>query len=868
MRFRLTLFFLLPLFILAQVTDDFSDGDFTANPVWSGDTDDFIVNGSLQLQLNAPEAGTSHLVTAFNMTGEKEWRFLIRCDFSPSDNNMTKVYLMSDQQNVEEPLNGYFLKFGENLSDDAIELYRQNGAEISLICRGNNGLIAAAFQLWIRVRRDNSGLWTIGVDNTGFGAYQTEATGIDHEIVSSSFLGIYCKYTSSNVNNFIFDQFYAGPVVVDTEPPQLVKLEATANHLLDVYFNEALQTEQATNIQNFYVNNNIAYPLVAVQDEQNPGKISLTFDRTFPSGQELKITIQNMTDLSGNVAPSIEGFFTWFTALAFDLQISEIMADPDPAVGLPVEEYLEIYNRTDKEINLNGWTLITGNTSRTFGEIAVLPEGFLLVGDINAAEELETFGPFWGFSGFALTNAGQMTVLKNAAGQVISCVDYSDEWYDSEIKKQGGWSLEQIDPANPCGGKNNWTASVSTSGGTPGMVNSVLAENPDVASPFVHRVEYIDTLTIIVHFSEYMDSTLLHSATGYLIEPDLGNPSSAVPLQPDYSRVMLHLNPGRPVEANTVYTLSVTTELTDCCGNLINPSHTVRFGIPAVAEQNDVVINEILVNPKDTFVEGVEFVEVYNRSGKIIDVQTLVLATEDDITGGIAFAKNISEAGLLLFPSAFLVLTTDPDIVMLQYFAENPEAFIRMDAMPSFANTGGVVVLATKGLQIIDRFAYNENMHIPILTSTAGVSLERIHYDRPAGDPTNWHSAAEDAGYATPGYQNSQFATAIQVDDPVTIDPEIFSPDMDGNDDVLNISYQFQQPGYIADISIYDSRGRMVRKLVNNELLGTEGVFSWDGITDDNQKASIGIYIIFFEVFNTSGNHEKYKKTAVLGGRL
>ena len=55
---------------------------------------------------------------------------------------------------------------------------------------------------------------------------------------------------------------------------------------------------------------------------------------------------------------------------------------------------------------------------------------------------------------------------------------------------------------------------------------------------------------------------------------------------------------------------------------------------------------------------------------------------------------------------------------------------------------------------------------------------------------------------------------------------------------------------------------------MNNELLATEGAFSWDGRTDDNQKASIGIYIIYVEVFDLNRNVKKYKKTAVLGGKM
>jgi hypothetical protein len=191
-----------------------------------------------------------------------------------------------------------------------------------------------------------------------------------------------------------------------------------------------------------------------------------------------------------------------------------------------------------------------------------------------------------------------------------------------------------------------------------------------------------------------------------------------------------------------------------------------------------------------------------------------------------------------------------------------------METMPAFNNDEGVVILATNGFEVIDRFQYSDEMQFPLLTATDGVSLERLDMERTANDPSNWHSAASSVGYATPAYKNSQTSATVENTDPITIEPEVFSPDNDGNDDVLNIFYQFSQPGYMASVSIFNDRGKLVRSVANNELLSVEGYFSWDGINSENEKAAMGIYIVFIEIFDLEGNVKKYKKTAVLGGYL
>lgn len=169
---------------------------------------------------------------------------------------------------------------------------------------------------------------------------------------------------------------------------------------------------------------------------------------------------------------------------------------------------------------------------------------------------------------------------------------------------------------------------------------------------------------------------------------------------------------------------------------------------------------------------------------------------------------------------------------------------------------------------ICDELSYDAEMQYPLINSDDGISLERIAFSRPTSDRTNWHSASEFAGYATPGYLNSQSFNSVAENGLLAVDPEIFSPDNDGYRDVVTFNYKMDGPGYTGVLQIYDSGGRPVRKLMQNDLLGITGSVSWDGFRDDLTKASIGIYVIYFEAFNTEGNVVKAKKTCVLAHSL
>jgi gliding motility-associated-like protein len=185
--------------------------------------------------------------------------------------------------------------------------------------------------------------------------------------------------------------------------------------------------------------------------------------------------------------------------------------------------------------------------------------------------------------------------------------------------------------------------------------------------------------------------------------------------------------------------------------------------------------------------------------------------------------------------------------------------------MPSLNDDEGTFVLFSKPETIFDELQYNDKMHFTLIDNKEGISLERIDFFRGTNDKNNWTSAASTIGFATPTYKNSQFLKVNIGNELLNIEPEVFSPNNDGVNDVVNISYKFSKNNNTATLNIYNSNGILVKTLLNNAPLGTEGVITWNGLSNSNQALPVGIYIVNFEYFNTDGSTENIKKTLVIG---
>lgn len=1120
----------------AQITDNFADGNFTANPTWSGDNAQFIVNTAFQLQLNSTAADTSSLAFASPFATNCEWQFWCRMNFSPSDNNNLRYYLCSNVLNLQGAVNGYYIRMGENGSFDSVDLWLQNGTTHTKIIDGLPSRVALSNNIVrVKVTRSAAGLWTVFSDTTGGTNWVTEGSVTNNTFTTSNYSGLFCKYTVSNINDFFLDDVYAGPPIVDNTPPQVIAVNVVSPTQLNVLFSEPVELITCESESNYTVSNSIGSPALAVRSSSNPALVQLTFANGFVSAVAYTLSVANVQDYALNVMAPQNIPFQYFlisTPVYHDVVINEIMADPTPVVGLPNSEFVELYNRSANNFNIGGWKFTDGSTTGTIANYILPAGGYvvvcanadtalftpfgnrigissfpslnnagdhlklfdassnvldsvnytvawyqdavkddggwtlerinpdaaglcaaagnwiasnhpqggtpsvqnsvfnnspdvtapvvqsafaldathieicfnepidpLLLADVNAYTILPSIGipsnatidtatlmcvtltvatplmqtgtyqldfaaladcagntvsptsaqlvfyipkPFdvvineimadpdppvllpnaeylelanttpypvllqgWtitigsttrtlpfcvlpadsflvlaktdaaplftnvnvtGVPSFpAITNTGGTIVLRDHHAGLMHTVSYTSDWYQNRSKANGGWSLEQIDPRNPCAGASNWIASNAAAGGTPGLRNSVQALNPDVVLPEILRVSVYTPDSIRVWFTEPMDNTLLDNAALYSIDHTLGNPMAVYPVAPDFKSA--HMKLGAQMNAGVTYHIAANTSLSDCVGNALAVT-AVPFALPEPVSAGDVVINEILFDPKSG---GSDFVEIYNRSNKVIDLSQVVICTQDTIANVLQEISVIAPEGFLLFPGEYLVLSEDISDVQSQYPAHTDvRRCLQMNDIPAMNVDGDVVILTDIAFNTVDMLVYHGKWHFPLLQETKGVTLERVDFDRTTQDATNWHSASRESGYGTPTQKNSQFNAAGTADDgAVTISTAVFSPDNDGYEDVVTINYLFTTPGHVANVTVYDARGRLVRTLVRSELLGTEaGAFSWDGTMDDRSKARVGTYVIFFEAFDTQGNVKQYKRVCVLAAQL
>lgn len=838
----------------SQVTDDFNDGDFLTNPSWSGTDADYLVNGSFELQLNNTIADTSYLTIPHSLANldNKEWNFRVRQAFSPSGSNYGRIYLTSSSADLTTDPDGFYLQFGEAGSLDAVRLFKvETGIHTELLA-GPASQISASFNIGVRVVRDNTGLWELFIDDTGGTSYVLMGSVIDATNLLGTHFGMLAVYTASNAAKFYYDDIYIGDEILDLTPPSLISVAAINANQIDVYFSEAVDQTTAELATNYsYAPNGSS--ITATLDGVDPTLVHLIPSVALTNGETYTLTVTNVEDLSANAMISEAMQFSYFiseVAGIGDVIINEFMCDPSPPIGLPELEYIEIYNRSNKIFDLSGWKIGDASSNGTIQQDWLLPGEYRV---LTATANVDSFLYSVAVTSFpSLNNAGDAIILRTDQGLNIDSISYTYDWYHDESKASGGYSIERINPEDPCTDINDWSASNDFTGGTPGAQNSVFDTVPDVIPPYIDQLVALAPSYLEVHFNEGIDTS---SAINSFVSTD---PSLTLvnTLITGENPSMITLQFGESFVPSEIYNITLQN-IADCWQNIA--SLTGDFVLPDMIEPGDIVINEIMFNP---ITGGSDWVELYNNSEKIVDLFYTELANLNDTTFG---NEELIEEHFLLYPERYVVISEDTSHILQNYVA-TPGRFIQ-SGLPTYSNDEGSVYFVSAGV-VIDEVHYLEDWHFKLLDDLDGKSLERIRPEGPSSEESNWHTAAESEGFATPGRENSQYYPALSSGD-FSYTSETVSPDNDGFEDVLQINYELNGNGFIGNFMVYDDRGRLIATVMKSELLSNEGTFSWKGITDNGSKASIGTYVGVFEAFDIDGGVIFTKRKAfVVAGNL
>ena len=484
------LLLLLILYINAQAQfeDDFRIGVGPDTVFWKGDTDHFVINSGMQLQLNAPEAGSSFIWRKTNIPDSVEFHLFFKMNFSPSSNNLLRVFLQIDTFDLDLA-SGYYFEIGENGSEDKISFIRIIDGIPLTLAEGSPGIFSSSpASAAVKIKKNAEGVWNVALKLDGDDYYREELEIFDSTIKRyfDQYFGIQCVYTSTRVDKFIFDDIYLKESEADVRPPQVVLHRVLSDDRLVLHFDEVVDKSSVYNANQYDLDVSGNKVETAIFNEFQPLKVELSLANPLESGPLYVMKLNGIKDLYGNEMRDTSLFmYLAVKPMPGELLINEVLFDPYPES----HDFIELYNNSDRILSLN--SLVIQNFSRNedfevlYVEYDLFPSAYLAISSDTLTLK-QIYEPEYG-SGFmehklpALNNdAGNVTIMNSLNGDfhIIDSFDYSEDMHFELLNDAEGYSLERLSFEQDSNDPDNWTSSSSlNNGASPGYKNSQAINN-------------------------------------------------------------------------------------------------------------------------------------------------------------------------------------------------------------------------------------------------------------------------------------------------------------------------------------------------------------------------------------------------------
>ncbi|MCT4664727.1 MAG: gliding motility-associated C-terminal domain-containing protein [Flavobacteriales bacterium] len=823
MNWRFTfLFFSLTLSTLAQttsITDNFSDGDFVQNPTWKGDTALFQVD-NYQLRLNGNSAlAPSFLGLSSEIIDSAHWQFYTQMDFNPSSSNFLEIILYSEDSLHTIENNQLIVEVGR--SSDKIRVLKVLNGQKETVTETTSGIFSGNYQtIWWNIEHENQ-TWQINysLDSLNWQSLPHFSFAANQ----NKLFGFRCRYTSTRKDKFWFDNInIQGSPFQDKTPPKITHFTSESNQYIHLKFSEKILITSAE----------IKTQAGAVPKGQQHYGDSLILDFTnLEYNKKHLLNLKNIQDLKGN---SLDTSFTvlWSRIKAYDILISEILPTINTATKPVSDPCIELYNPSEFGIQLSEFTLKIDQKEYLHPSFWLEPNAVVLVYDKEAKNFKTGKSKIVLDKTFYLKKTGSSLSIWES-DHPIHWVSYTDDWFQTDFKKDGNWSLELIKPNKACLGKWAWEESTAPSGETLGEINS---EHEMILDKLDPLFLYCPTDSVLeITFPVLTLENLFVNDTFYTI-------SKAIKYIERINGNSFRINFKKPLKNGELEQISFEN-LPFCDENVHFPQK--EFFYNSSKPQEGIIINEIRF---ETTENHVEYIEIYNQNEYPIESSQLVLGVYTDQWN----YQNLPEKNQYISAKSYAVLTKNKKLLEVEYDLPEESNLIEMHDFPNLNNTGGKIGFFNTSIHQIDQACYESSWHSSGVENTENKALEKIDFELNGCQSNTWATASSTQNYGTPGRINSQVFIGKTEDF-----MELFTPNGDGDQDFWNYYKTFSSPENLLDVHIYSLNGVLKKSFFTKKLIGNQIKIQWNGADENGNQLSTGTYIFWLKNYSTG---EEVKK--------
>jgi len=469
-----------------------------------------------------------------------------------------------------------------------------------------------------------------------------------------------------------------------------------------------------------------------------------------------------------------------------DLIINEIMFAPTG----DMPEWFEIYNRSDKTINLKNYRVADNRDTISLktGDFLLYPSEYLLISaDSMITSYFNITEPFLVTKLPTLNNSGDKIVLLDSLYRVIDSLDYTGFDYKT------GKSVERISHASSSADSTNWGITNVKYGGTPGAVNSLSEKDFDLGIIETQMFPLNPAEGDSISFGIFVNNSGIYSSQCSLNifkDNNIIFTASSGEIMPESKYVF-----------NTGALFQICNKIEKLTFVIYGHEDDYRYNDTIITNISPgiipgaIVINEIFPAPNNNHFE---WIELYNSSESEINLKGLLFV---DASGN----ENVISDTNLLEPGEYIIISADSSLKSLYPEFQFDQI---ITSLPGLNNEADILFVIDSTGVVLDSARYEKN-------KITGVSLERISSNSSGFDLNNWGYNKYSFG-GSPGYLNS----VSKKENDLELVKIYFSPEQPRFGDLVDVFVKIFNNGNIANSPF----------IINYEIDSIENSSTFDSI--------------------------------------